>query len=159
MPEDAAAIQAVIRAGWIDAYVRAGIVTPEEVAAVFEGHLSWAVSWSARRSAYLGSVVATEADAIVGVVSMGLIDGGGAGEVQSLYVAPDHQARGVGTSLWEFALGAFRHAGVRTGCVWAFAGSPSCRFYEARGGRAATDGQFWLGRRHIAATGFEFEVP
>ena len=74
-------------------------------------------------------------------------------------MAPGEQGRGVGTRLWEFALGAFRHAGVERGIVWALTGSPSCGFYTARGAHPVTDGQFWIGARALAATGFEFHVP
>jgi GNAT superfamily N-acetyltransferase len=56
------------------------------------------------------------------------------GEVQYLFVAPEHRRRGIATVLLRLMAAWFQQAGVRNVCVCIDADSPSAKpFYEAAG--------------------------
>ena len=56
-----------------------------------------------------------------------------AGEIFTLYVAPDHQGRGHGRGLLRGCLGHLRASGFDSAMVWVLAGNPSRFFYQAMG--------------------------
>lgn len=61
---------------------------------------------------------------------------GFAGEVEMLYLLPEHQHRGYGSALFDQVLGALTEAGFHWVIVWVLAGNDAARnFYEARGFR------------------------
>ena len=82
-------------------------------------------------------LVATESEMIVGLV-MGTVDNGGEGEVDALYVAPDHQGRGVGRRLLAASFERLRAAGAENARVVVLAANaPARQFYEHLGGSEA----------------------
>ncbi|HXM70612.1 MAG TPA: GNAT family N-acetyltransferase, partial [Thermoanaerobaculia bacterium] len=58
------------------------------------------------------------------------------GEVFTLYVAPDHQNRGVGSRLLEAAFQRLGEQAIHGVMLWVLARNPSRFFYEAMGGVA-----------------------
>lgn len=61
---------------------------------------------------------------------------GFAGEVEMLYLLPEHQHRGYGSALFDHVLRALSEAGFHWVIVWVLAGNRVARgFYEARGFR------------------------
>ncbi len=80
--------------------------------------------------------VARDADAIVGFVAVKLDDEAGLGEVHMIAVDPDHQRRGIGTALTEFALDQMRLAGMSVAMVETGGDpghGPARRTYEGAG--------------------------
>ncbi len=70
------------------------------------------------------------------------------GEIYTLYVAPDHQRRGIGGMLLNGLLSELRRRGHRSAMVWALADNPSRFFYEAMGATPVAEGaETWWGRR------------
>lgn len=62
------------------------------------------------------------------------------GELQALYVDPDHWRRGAGALLWREAEARFRAAGMTEVTVWVLAGNDrASRFYRAVGFGPAID--------------------
>lgn len=61
-------------------------------------------------------------------------DGGGVGELWMLYVAPEHQGRGIGAALEAAACDELRHLGFTEATLWVFEANASGRgFYERMG--------------------------
>lgn len=59
-----------------------------------------------------------------------------AGELQGVYVLPDHQRQGLGLALTRATVERLLDAGMRSMLVWVLADNhPSRRFYEALGGK------------------------
>jgi GNAT superfamily N-acetyltransferase len=79
-----------------------------------------------------------------------------AGEVQTLYVLPDWQERGVGRLLLEGCFGALRKHGLESAMVWVLADNPARFFYERMGGRRAgeRDETLWGATLHEIAYGW-----
>lgn len=67
------------------------------------------------------------------------------GEIYTLYVASEHQRRGIGRLLLDRLLADLIAAGHRSAVVWALADNPSRFFYEAMGAKMAAEGeeQLW----------------
>jgi L-amino acid N-acyltransferase YncA len=61
------------------------------------------------------------------------------GEVQTLYVAPEHHGRGAGRMLLAGLFRALETAGCKSGLIWVLRDNPSRFFYEAMGGRHVAD--------------------
>lgn len=62
------------------------------------------------------------------------LDPRSAGEIQGLYLAPEHWREGVGTALCRFGEALLQCRGCRTATLWVLAGNPRARrFYEALG--------------------------
>jgi len=84
-------------------------------------------------------LVATESESemIVGLV-MGTVNESGEGEVDALYVAPEHQGRGVGRRLLSASFERLRAAGAENARVVVLAANaPAQQFYEHMGGSEA----------------------
>lgn len=58
-----------------------------------------------------------------------------AGEIYTLYVAPDAQERGVGRALLHRLFASLLGRGLHSALVWVLAGNPARFFYEAMGAR------------------------
>jgi len=61
------------------------------------------------------------------------------GEVQTLYVAPEHHGRGAGRMLLAGLFRALETAGRKSALIWVLRDNPSRFFYEAMGGRHVAD--------------------
>ena len=86
-------------------------------------------------------LVATESEMIVGLV-MGTVNESGEGEVDALYVAPEHQGRGVGRRLLSTSFERLRAEGAENARVVVLAANaPARQFYEHMGGQRG-----WVGR-------------
>lgn len=136
---DAAAIGRIHVETWRDAY--AGLLPDDGLL-----RLSPAIEaerWDAaiRR----GATVIVAEDAAAGVVGFGSCGPSRAhslpfdGEVQTLYVAPDHHGRGAGRALLAALFEALAAAGCKSALIWVLADNPSRFFYEAMGGRHVAD--------------------
>lgn len=92
-----------------------------------------------------GTFVATERETgVVGFVSVGAVrkipvtpdeQWRNAGEVFTLYVAPDHQNNGIGRRLLAAGFGELASRGLQRALVWVLAPNPSRFFYHAMGGQ------------------------
>jgi len=83
-----------------------------------------------------------ETDGVVGFASCGPLRGLAlpfAGEVYTLYVAQDHQGRGLGRRLLARSFGVLLERGYPSAIVWVLATNPSRFFYRALGGEHAAD--------------------
>lgn len=68
-----------------------------------------------------------------------------AGEIFTLYVAPEHQERGIGRALLFRLFEGLTDRGLDSAIVWVLAQNPARFFYEAMGGRriAAKQERLW----------------
>ena len=68
-----------------------------------------------------------------------------AGEIFTLYVAPEHQERGIGRALLFRLFEGLTDRGLNSAVVWVLAQNPARFFYEAMGGRriAAKQERLW----------------
>src|SRR5512144_750293 len=64
-----------------------------------------------------------------------------AGEIYTLYVAPEHQEHGVGRALLLSLFDALIDRGMNSAVVWVLAQNPARFFYEAMGGRRIAEKQ------------------
>ncbi len=144
-PADAAAIARVHVETWRATY--AGIVPDAYLVAMTES--KQALQWNNA----IRSVVAPEAvlvaessdlpgGRIVGFGSCGRArQRPGAGEVFTLYVAPDWQGRGIGRRLLHGLLAKLERGGLNEALVWELSDNPARFFYEAMGARRAAERQ------------------
>ncbi len=65
----------------------------------------------------------------------------GAGEVFTLYVAPDWQGRGIGRRLLHGLLAKLKTGGLNKALVWVLSDNPARFFYEAMGARRVAERQ------------------
>lgn len=76
------------------------------------------------------------------------------GEIYTLYVAPDHQRRGVGSLLLGALLRDLRRRGHRAALVWALADNPSRFFYEAMGASPVAESAEVLWGKRVRQRGY-----
>jgi ribosomal protein S18 acetylase RimI-like enzyme len=76
------------------------------------------------------------------------------GEIYTLYVAPDHQRRGVGSLLLTALLRDLSRRGHRSALVWALADNPSRFFYEAMGGTLVAESTELMWGRRLRQRGY-----
>jgi len=144
-PADAPAIAGIHVETWRAAY--AGIVPDAYLVAMTES--KQALQWNqAIRSAVAPEVVlvAESSDLpggrIVGFGSCGRArKRPGAGEVFTLYVAPDWQGQGIGRRLLHGLLAKLKAGGLNEAQVWVLSDNPARFFYEAMGARRAAERQ------------------
>jgi ribosomal protein S18 acetylase RimI-like enzyme len=103
-------------------------------------------------------LVATESEMIVGLV-MGTMDESGEGEVDALYVAPDHQGRGVGRRLLSASFERLRAAGAENARVVVLAANaPARQFYEHMGGGEAGSAEIDEDGEVLPATAYSWPL-
>jgi GNAT superfamily N-acetyltransferase len=124
---DARAIAELEARAWRWAYV--DVVAAEDMITVD----ARVARWEGRGAE--GAYVADVDGRVVGVVQVGPdFDDPSAGLIRGLNVEPAAQGAGVGSALYEHALGALRDAGFAVGVLWVFAANGHARgFYERRG--------------------------
>jgi GNAT superfamily N-acetyltransferase len=134
--DDVDSFLAVKVEAWRWAY--AGILPADHLAAlsIDEQAVAWRERFVAPDSAADGSVfVAVDGGRVVGVAGVGPSRDDDArrstGELQMLYVAPDHVGRGLGRSLHDRALAALHAAGFERATLWVLEANTRGRgFYE-----------------------------
>ncbi len=144
-PADAPAIAGIHVETWRAAY--AGIVPDGYLVAMTES--KQALQWNHTiRSAVAPEVVlvAESSDLpggrIVGFGSCGRArKRPGAGEIFTLYVAPDWQGREIGRRLLHGLLARLETGGLNEALVWVLSDNPARFFYEAMGGRRVAERQ------------------
>jgi ribosomal protein S18 acetylase RimI-like enzyme len=145
---DAAAIANVHVDAWRSAYAS---LIPDRVLVRMSGQVH-AVRWTEtlRRRNLRGRIFVAEIDGegVVGYGSCGpsrVRSLPHAGEIYELYVAPEHQDRGIGRRLLYRLFDALVERGSNSAMVWVLAGNPARFFYETMGGRrvAERDEALW----------------
>ena len=139
-PDDAGPIADVHIATWRAAYagmipnpVLLGLSSASECA-------YWRHAIAGRQSDCAVYVAAAEDGEILGYGSAGPARPNGlpfAAEIYTLYVAPDHQGRGLGRGLLHAMFGQLRRQGHGTAMLWVLAANPARFFYNAMGGTLA----------------------
>ncbi len=101
-------------------------------------------------------VAVHEGGAIVGFGSCGSNRGdrGYAGEVFTLYVAPDWQNRGIGRRLLCALFARLVARGRNSAIIWVLAANPSRFFYARLGGREVSRKRFAVGGAFVEAAGY-----
>jgi L-amino acid N-acyltransferase YncA len=136
---DAAAIGRIHVETWRDSY--AGLL-PDDGLLRLSPEIE-AERWA--RAIRRGATVIVAEDATAGVIGFGSCGRSRArglpfdGEVQTLYVAPDHHGRGAGRALLVALFDALTAAGCKSALIWVLNDNPSRFFYEAMGGRHIAD--------------------
>jgi GNAT superfamily N-acetyltransferase len=137
-PEDASGIARVQVATWRATY--AGILPADELAALdVEANAERWAGWI--EDAAEGTLIelAQQDRTVVGfacgtVARDADVDSAVTGELAALYVDPDHQRRGVGGTLHDRQLDAFRKRGLRRAILWVLAANETgVAFYRQRG--------------------------
>lgn len=147
-PEDAAAIARVHVEAWRSAY--AGLIPDAVLVGMSQRNqaMQWARTLARPRRRETVLVATGRAESVVGFGSCGparATDARDAGEVYTLYVAPDHHGAGIGRDLLAALFGALAEQGMRSAMLWVLSLNPSRFFYEAMGGRrfAERDERMW----------------
>jgi GNAT superfamily N-acetyltransferase len=126
-PQDARAIAELEVRAWRWAYV--DVVAEEQMITVEDRVARW------EGRPLDGAFVAEVEGRVVGVVQVGPDpDEPSTGLLRGLHVEPAAQGAGVGTALYEHALGELRRAGFAAARLWVFDANGHARgFYERRG--------------------------
>ena len=146
VPGDAAAIAEVYVETWRAAY--AGILPADALARMSVA--SQIRQWRSLLSAGDAALVVTDPDGGPGDGGSGIVGFGGygpnrernlpySGEVYTLYVAPDHQNKGLGRRLLRAMFDELRGDGHDSAIIWVLARNPSRFFYERQGGAKIAD--------------------
>jgi ribosomal protein S18 acetylase RimI-like enzyme len=136
---DSAAVAAVVTESWLDA--NRGILPGDSLARL--AHSSRVSALVARE--WRDILVATLGEDIIGAVGVNP-----AGVIWMLYVQPGHQGLGIGSALYDAAIGNLKRAGRRKALLEVLAANEhAVAFYRARG---------WVpeGRRTEHIPGFRF---
>jgi GNAT superfamily N-acetyltransferase len=126
--EDARTLAELEVRAWRWAYV--DIVDESEMITVDDREARWA------SGPLDGAGVAVVEERVIGVVQSGpdTTTEQSAGRLRGLFIEPAAQGAGVGTALYEHALGALRAAGFDDAFLWVFAADGHARgFFERRG--------------------------
>ena len=78
------------------------------------------------------------------------------GEVQTLYLRPDFQGRGLGRTLLDGLLAELNERGFADAIVWVLAGNPARFFYERLGGRKMQERSETLWGAPLAQIGYHW---
>jgi ribosomal protein S18 acetylase RimI-like enzyme len=79
---------------------------------------------------------------------------GFAGEVYTLYVAPESQGQGLGRQLLLALFARLVHCGHRSALIWVVRANPARFFYERLGGKLVLNRSIPLGGEPVEAVGF-----
>ena len=146
VPGDAQGIADVYVESWRETY--AGILPTSYLVKLSAERLSrqWRYRLSGagrgRRGPYAILVAETAEGLVVGFGESGPSresDLGYAGEIYTLYVAPDYLSLGVGRALLAALFSAVVESGTNTALIWALTANPSRHFYAANGGRIVAE--------------------
>jgi len=153
-PADAEAIARVLVDAWQTAY--AGLIDP-----------SYSNSMSVEKySSIFKGIILSEVEAVfvyesgAGIVgfSSGITGSGEyASELKGLYVAPEHQGKGIGQALLGHMKEFFRSAGCTGFVAWTLLGARNNRFYLANGGVGLKKKMIRIGGAEYPGIGFCFD--
>lgn len=137
-PADASAIARVYIDAWRSAY--ASLIPSPVLVRMSESaqEREWAMQLSQKRRADETVVAEVAGFGIVGFGSCGdarSTELPHAGEIFTLYVAPEQQDRGIGRALLLSLFVELSERGLNSALVWVLARNPARFFYEAMGGR------------------------
>jgi ribosomal protein S18 acetylase RimI-like enzyme len=149
---DRGAIMTINKRAWEHAY--AHIFTQDEIRGLFNNALRQRGSWVVHRDERLATLVAEIEQTVVGFIGIGTLLNDTAGEITTFYVHPDYQGMGVGTQLWQRALGILRDQGRPAAWVWVLARAHARHFYEAQGCRPRAQGTYSVGDHDETALGY-----
>lgn len=134
-PEDAMPVARVHVRAWQAAY--RGLMPDDYLAGLRAEDRAQRYDFASRDSAHPRTVVATEADTVLGFATIAPArDEGvaGQGELCALYVEPDCWGRGIGRALASAARGDLYRAGFTQAVLWVVAGNARAQqFYRADG--------------------------
>jgi ribosomal protein S18 acetylase RimI-like enzyme len=141
-PADAEGIARVYVDAWRSAY--AGLIPNSVLVRMSIGAQARECAQQLSRRRYAESVVVADlaGHGVIGFGSCGAARHTGlshAGEIYTLYIAPEHQERGVGRALLMQLFGALVERGLNSALVWVLALNPARFFYEAMGGRRVAE--------------------
>ena len=159
-PRDAEAIARIYVETWREAY--AGMLPDRVLLGMSRDRQMQAWRHSVLDPAQI-VIVAEEGGQILGFGSGGVSRRPSlpfAGEIYTLYVAPDHQRRGVGRAILAALLRGFSAAGRTSAIVWALADNPSRFFYEAMGAHLVAEGNEQLWGKPVRQRGYGWrDIP
>ena len=150
---DAAAIGVVHVESWRAAY--AGIVDDAALLGLRPTRLA---AFYARRIGKGGVLVARQNGRVVGFASAAVNPTRfGAGEIETLYVAPDWQGRGIGRGLIRAAAAHLVRARCGSAFLWVLGANPNRFFYERMRGRLAGHGTTKVGGSDVAQVAYRWD--
>ena len=152
---DAKAISKVIVDAWQNAY--SGIIDPaypsslkkEKYTAIFQDLIKIKAEW-----VYVYEIQ----NSVVGFVSGKMMDGKHDSEVKGLYVLPDQQGKGIGSSLLSYAKEFLKSSGCANSILWTLLGASNNRFYEANGGVGIENKKLKIGSKEYNGIGYFFDL-
>jgi len=152
---DADSIAKVIVDAWQEAYC--GIIDPdypgnlrlEKYAAIFKEIIQKQTEW-----VHVYEIENT----LVGFVSEKPHEGKYDSEVKGLYILPDYQGKGIGTSLLSYAKEFLRSSGFTKLIIWTLLGASNNQFYEANGGVGLENKILKIGSKEYKGIGYCFDL-
>lgn len=120
----------------------------------------WAVQIDNERHATGILVAEGAAGGIIGFGSGGRARPSGlpqAGEIFTLYVAPDHQENGIGRALLGGLFAGLVDRGLSSAVVWVLSANPARFFYERMGGRRVAERQERLWNTLLPQTAYAWD--
>jgi len=153
-PDDAPGIACLDVETWQATY--AGILATPYLAGLSAPRREQGWRQSIRRAPGEVQVAVDEAGGIVGFGSCGRCRGEPefSGEVFTLYVAPDHQNRGIGRALLLAMFGRLVERGHRSAIIWVLRQNPSRFFYRHLGGREVRQKLLPFNGAEVPASGY-----
>lgn len=152
---DADSIAEVIVNAWQNAY--SGIIDPaypanlkkEKYSAVFKELIKEKAEWVH---------VYEIQNAVVGFISGKMHEGKYDSEVKGLYVLPDQQGKGIGSSLLSYAKEFLKSSGCENFILWTLLGAGNNKFYEANGGVGLESRKLKIGSKEYHGIGYFFDL-
>ncbi|HJU48987.1 MAG TPA: GNAT family N-acetyltransferase [Gaiellaceae bacterium] len=146
VPADGPSIAAVQRRTWHATY--RGIL-PDDVLDGFDVDAAgrrWTAAVASPRPDSAVFVAEREGGVVGFAAVAGVEDEAGVGEVEAVYVAPEHQERGLGRGLLDAAVGSLSALGFTEGILWVAAANHGARgFYERLGWGPDGGRRLWRG--------------
>ncbi|HZF32073.1 MAG TPA: GNAT family N-acetyltransferase [Gammaproteobacteria bacterium] len=156
--EDALGIATVHVRGWQAAYP--SIVPAHDLSSL---SIDEAVSWRAELASAPPEIwVAEESEGVIGWIAFGPSRDADAaadtGEVEAVYVSPEHWSTGTGRALWLTARRRLQESGFRRATLWVLADNErAIRFYRAAGFAPSVERSVEIAGKALAE--IRYEMP
>jgi len=150
--DDRSVIIDINHKAWEGAYQH--IYSLREIDDLFSGRVEQKGSWLHERGDKIITLLAEVEERIVGFISLYQLADGSGGEVSSLYVYPGYQGAGIGSTLWDAGIEAFKVKGYDLLHVWVLAKAAAVTFYESHGCICFQEGQYIVGQHTEATYGY-----